>query len=240
MIVLELSATRFVLLVAIAVMLTSACADSRPDAADGPPADTSVLASRPHAMPAPLPTGDWDTVYSGDQEIVRGVSHRSIYASREQGVIDRLVLVYRIELGKRYEFLPRTNCSSPDYFYATTEEGAVGSGGCWHVRAVNLGLAGDPHWVNLVLAHYAQSGDLYLPAVMVGVRFIRYHEGQLLQVDYLWNADLLLPPPAGHVWTPDDWNNASVALDPAKQVIMQTLQRWGEQWQSRLSETQPH
>jgi len=59
-------------------------------------------------------------------------------------------------------------------------------------------------------------------------RYIRYHAGDLLQVDYLWNADLLLPPPAGRGWTPGDWSNTAGAADPAQRAVMPTLPRRGQ------------
>lgn len=191
------------------------------------------------AAEPPLPPGSWKTVHRSRQDIPHGVAQRAIWISRDQDVIDRAVLEFAMQLGRRWEFQPRQSCASADYFSQVTGVPTVDTGECWHVRAVNLGTAGDPHPVNLILAEFARSHDLYLPAVMVGVRFIRYHEGRLLQLDYLWNADLLLPPPPDRVWTPADWSNDAVAADPAKRTIMRTLQRWGQDWEPKVAATLP-
>lgn len=186
----------------------------------------------------PLPPGNWQTIHSGRQEMPRGWSDRAILVSREGDVIDRVVLVYRIHLGKRWEFTPRDACHNVEYF-AQHGHAAADRGACRHVRAVNLGTAGQPHWVNIALSSHAEAQDVYLPATMVGVRYIHYQEGELLQVDYLWNADLLLPPPDGRVWLPGDWSNAAVAGDASKQAVMRTLQRWAEEWQPRIDAVMP-
>jgi len=235
---------------ALVALLLAGCADApgtapgRAPVAGGAPASDAAPVAAPAAAPAaapgvPLPPGTWRTAYSGKQEIVRGTAERMVLVSESRGVVDRVVLVYRVHLGLRYEFQPRESCRDPSYYHQVINESGGGAGDCWHVRAVNLGLAGEPHWVNLVLAFDAERQDLFLPAVMPGVRFIRYAEGEMLQVDYLWNPDLLLPAPAGakgaRVWEPDDWTNKAVAADPAKQAVMRTLQRWGEDWQARLA-----
>lgn len=178
-------------------------------------------------------------MYKGTQDLAHGQASRAVHASVTRGIVERVVLVYRVSLGKRFEFLPRASCASPDYYHQQANEEGDGSGACWHVRAVNLGLADDPHWVNLVLAHYADTHDLYLPAAMLGVRFIRYHEGELLQVDYLWNPDLLLTPPAGRVWVPEDWSNAAVQAAPDKRAIMEVIRGWSEDWQPKVDAALP-
>ena len=186
-------------------------------------------------MSAPLPPGEWTLLYRTDQAVRGGTAVREIYVSDTRGVIERAVLDYRVQLGKRYDFLPRESCKSPDYYYQQEKVLGPGSGECWHVRAISLGTAGDPHWVNLVMDQYATERDLYLSPVMIGTRFIRYQEGELVQIDYLWNAELLLAPPEGRAWEPADWSNAAVALDPRKRVIMETLRRWSEDWQQKLA-----
>lgn len=60
-----------------------------------------------------------------------------------------------------------------------------------------------------------------------------------MQVDYLWNADLPPPPPAGRALVPEDWGNAAVASDQGKQAIMRTLRRWGEDWRPRVAAVLP-
>ncbi|MBK8175929.1 MAG: hypothetical protein IPK66_11870 [Rhodospirillales bacterium] len=201
---------------------------------------TSPASPTAALMVPPMPPGDWQSIYEGDQNLLGGVSHRRILVSENHGVIDRLVLVYRVELGMRYDFKPRTSCSRPEYYYAVNSSAAnTGSGACWHIREINLGLGGHPHWINVVLAHYAAGRDEYLPVVMVGARFIRFHDGQLWQVDYGWNPDLLLPPPENTVWQPADWTNEAVASDPAKQVVMETLRHWAEDWEPQIAEQFP-
>jgi hypothetical protein len=182
----------------------------------------------------PLPPGHWQAIDAGDQAVSGGSSGRIIYVSTVRGIVDRVVLVHRMTLGLRYQFQPRRSCADPGYFYQEPERPLPEGGACWHIRAVNLGLAGDPHWLNRALAQYADGQDLYLPVVMLGPRFIRYQGETLVQVDYLWNPDLLLSPPAGTLWRPEDWSNAAVADDPAKGAVMSTLVRWARQWQPRL------
>jgi hypothetical protein len=227
------------LIAAVLVLLLTACAADRKVVGPGPSGEPATILPAPTPADPPMPPGRWETVYAGRQEMSRGWSERAVMVSRAADVIDRAVLVYRIHLGKRWEFLPRDACRDPGYWYETGDDAGAESGACWHVRAVNLGTAGQPHWVNVVLAGHAESNDLFLPAVMIGVRYIRYHADNLLQVDYLWNPDLLLPPPAGRVWRPDDWRNAAIADDPSKQAIMRTLRRWAEEWQPRIAAALP-
>lgn len=219
----------------LAVWLLGGCASP---AAGPKPADAPADAA---AARVPLPPGAWTTIYDGDQAVLRGAAHRQILFSVSRGMVGRAVLVYRVQLGMRYEFLPRTSCSSPGYWYATAEPVAPDRtrGACWHVRAVNLGLAGEPHWVNPVMSAYADGRELYLPATMIGVRYVRHHQGEMLQVDYLWNPDLLLPPPDAGVWQPDDWSNAAVEADPRKRAIMQVIRGWAEEWEPRVQAALP-
>lgn len=221
------------LLAGACLIALAACAADRVGDAGVDPG-TRGAGGGPAGLSAPLPPGNWTLLYHGDQDVRGGTAAREIYVSETRGVIDRVVLDYRVHLGKRYDFLPRESCRSPEYYYQQEKVGP-GSGECWHVRAISLGTAGDPHWVNVAIDQYATARDLFLSPVMIGTRFIRYQDGELIQVDYLWNAELLLAPPAGRVWEPEDWSNAAVARDPAKRVIMETLRRWSEEWQPTLA-----
>jgi hypothetical protein len=110
---------------------------------------------------------------------------------------------------------------------------------CWHVRTVSFGLSGDPHWINKALNLYATKLNLFAPAEMVGVRFVRHMDSELLQVDYLWNPDLLMPRPDGEVWTTKDWTNAAIAADPRKKLIMDWIRKWAEDWHPRIERAMP-
>jgi hypothetical protein len=222
-------------LIALAVAACAQAPAGSPGEAARPPSAAAAADS------VPLPPGDWTIVYAGEQEVHRGESARSIHVSVDRGVVDRAVLVYRVHLGLRYGFLPRESCSDPAYWFERSSDADAqpGTGACWHVRAVNLGVAEKPHWVSLLMAYYADNQNLYLPAVMIGVRYVRHHQGDLVQIDYLWNPDLLLPPPAGRVWEPADWSNEAVAADPRKQAIMRVLRGWGEEWEPRVAPALP-
>ena len=74
---------------------------------------------------------------------------------------------------------------------------------------------------------------------MRAVRFVRHKDAELLQVDYLWNPDLLMPRADGQVWSANDWTNASVATDPRKKLIMDWIRKWAEDWHPRIERAMP-
>lgn len=182
----------------------------------------------------PLPPGDWKEVFSGSNDLSRGTSDRKILVGISGDVVDRVILIYTIEIGRRDYFKPRQSCRHEDYFFQTTTVSEEAKEDCWHVRNVSMGLSGDPHWINKALDLYAKKMDLFAPAVLVGARFIRHRDSELLQVDYLWNPDVLLPRDDGGVWTLEDWSNPAIARDPRKQLVMDEIRRWARDWHPRM------
>lgn len=182
----------------------------------------------------PLPPGEWKEVLSGSNDLSRGTSDRKILVEIGGDVIDRVILVYHIEIGRRDYFKPRQSCRHEDYFFQTTTVSEEAKEDCWHVRTVSMGLSGDPHWINKALDLYAKKLDLFAPAVLVGARFIRHRDSELLQVDYLWNPDVLLPRDDGRVWALEDWSNPAIARDPRKQLAMDEIRRWARDWHPRM------
>jgi len=187
----------------------------------------------------PLPPGEWREAFSGSKDLSRGTSYRKILVGVSGDVIDRLILIYQIEIPRRDYFKPRESCVHEDYYFQTTTVSEEAMEDCWHVRNVSMGLLGDPHWVNKALDLYARNLDLFAPAVWVGTRFIRHKDSDLLQVDYLWNPDVLLPRGDGRVWAAPDWSNSAIAADPRKKLIMDEIRRWSVDWHPRMERALP-
>ena len=225
------------ILALLVVSLLAACESPRstPSAASGPQQPTTTIGD----IKVPLPPGEWREAFSGSKDLSRGTSFRKILVGVNGDVIDRLILIYLVEIGRRDYFKPRVNCSHEDYFFETTTVSDKAKEDCWHVRNVSMGLKGDPHWINKALDLYAKKMDLYAPAVWVGPRFVRHKDSELLQVDYLWNPDLLLPHPEGQVWAVEDWANPAIAGDPRKKRVMDETRRWGGEWHPRMQRALP-
>lgn len=187
----------------------------------------------------PLPPGEWKEAYSGSNDLSGGTANRKILVGVSGDVIDRIILVYHIEIGRRDYFKPRESCRHEDYYFQTTTISEEAMEDCWHVRNVSMGLKGDPHWINKALDLYAKNLDLFAPAVWVGTRFVRHKDSELLQVDYLWNPDVLLPRDDGRVWAVEDWSNAAIAGDPGRKVVMDQIRRWGQDWHPRIARAFP-
>lgn len=187
----------------------------------------------------PLPPGDWREAYSGSKDLSRGTSYRKILVEVSGDVMDRVILIYQIEIGRRDYFKPRKSCRHEEYFFQTTTVSEKAMEDCWHVRNVSMGLKGDPHWINKALDLYARKMDLFAPAVWVGTRFIRHKDSDLLQVDYLWNPEVLLPRSDGRVWAVEDWSNSPIAGDPRRKIVMDEIRRWGQDWHPRMEQALP-
>ncbi len=225
-----------VVLALLALSVLTACESPRTT----PPKRTAAVAAPGQPQTAigrfqvPLPPGEWKEVFSGSNDLSGGTSNRKILVETSGDVIDRVILVYHIEIGRRDYFKPRQSCRHEDYFFQTTTVSEEAKEDCWHVRNVSMGLSGDPHWINKALDLYAKKLDLFAPAVLVGARFIRHRNSELLQVDYLWNPDALLPRDDGRVWALDDWSNPAIARDPRKQLVMDEIRRWAQDWHPRM------
>ena len=221
----------------------SACESPRTTPKTGPataaaagPAQASSTIGR---FQVPLPPGDWKEAYSGSNELSAGTSYRKILVGVSGDVIDRVILLYHIEIGRRDYFKPRESCNNEGYFFQTTTLSVEAMEDCWHVRNVSMGLSGDPHWVNKALDLYAKKLNLYAPAVFVGTRFVRHKDSELLQVDYLWNPDVLLPGDDGRVWAAEDWSNPAIAGDPRRKLVMDEIRRWSRDWHPRVERAFP-
>ena len=226
------------ILAILVLSLLAACESPRSTSSatvSGPEQPTTTIGD----IKVPLPPGDWREAFSGSKDLSRGTSFRKILVGVNGDVIDRLILIYLVEIGRRDYFKPRANCRHDDYFFQTTTVSDKAMEDCWHVRNVSMGLKGDPHWINKALDLYAKKMDLYAPAVWVGPRFVRHKNSELLQVDYLWNPDVLLPHPEGRVWAVEDWANPAIAGDPGKKLVMDETRRWGRELHPRLQRALP-
>lgn len=228
----------------LVLWIVSACETPRTTPATGATGVSAIAASGQAQatigrFQVPLPPGKWKEAFSGSQNLSRGTSHRKILIGVSGDVIDRVILLYLIEIGGRDYFKPRKNCTHTDYFFQTTTVSETAKEDCWHVRNVSMGLSGDPHWINEALDLYAKKLDLYFPAVLVGARFIRHQDSELLQVDYLWNPDMVLPRGDGRVWAAEDWSNPAVAGDPGRKLVMDEIRRWALDWHPRIERAFP-
>lgn len=229
------------ILAVLVLSVSSAC--ESPRGATSAPASPIAAPAQPTTaigpIQVPLPPGDWKEAFSGSKDLSRGTSYRKILVSVSGDVIDRLILIYFLEIGRRDYFKPRANCRHEDYFFQTTTVSEEAMEDCWHVRSVSMGLKGDPHWINKALDLYAKKLKLFAPAVWVGPRFVRHKDSELLQVDYLWNPDVLLPRGDGRVWATEDWANAAIAVDPRRKLVREELRRWARDWHPRMERALP-
>lgn len=194
---------------------------------------SGVMEMKP-GITVPLPPGNWTVIKEQEWPSDGATNWRRILLSVNQEVIDRATFIYSREIYKWKYFTTPKKCKNSFYYYQEEPENKHGKGACWHVRVVNLGTAGNPHAINKYLSRIAKEKSVYLPITMIGVRFVRHEWQRFLQVDYLWNADLLLPHPGGGVWRPQEWDNESVKNDPAKKVIMETIKAWSAAQHARI------
>jgi hypothetical protein len=180
----------------------------------------------------PLPEGSWREVLTREEAFKagRGSSTRKVLARVRDGVVERLVLIHVVDAGSGEAFREQKACARDTYYYQTITERGQGIGDCWHVRFANFGLAGDPHWLSEDVDGYLRRERLSMSVVMLGVRFVRHAGPTLVQVEYLWNPDLVLAPKERVVWLPPDWQNPAVRARPDRRAVMETLKQWGQNW----------
>jgi hypothetical protein len=224
----------------LAVVL-GACAAGGPGAPPGtdhaPPrastlAPPDVATTRRYADTSiPFPEGEWTFIGEIIDERVQIVSQRqAVWASDANGVIDRLVAVWSQTRRSQDTFAPFEACTNDSYLHAEVYRNARNDQACWHLRAVSLGLAGDPPAPNRKIAEFADQRGLVLPATMVGVRYVATAGETRHAVEYLFNPDLLAPAEGGRLWEPADWTSATVAGDPRRRAVVAALRDWGERW----------
>lgn len=233
----------FCVLLAILFHVLAACAPQpprAPDAAQAVPAVTdnpkpTVASTRSFQdVTVPLPQGQWHEVGEvTDTSVENFPQHHAIYASISGGVIDRVITVWwqRRERPEDW-FTPYAYCDHQSYLYAVVITNSRNNHACWHVRAVNLGLAGDAPNQNRLIAEFAAHRNLYSPVTMVGVRFVEGRGFTRHYIEYLWNVDLLLPRKDGSVWRPADWHADAITGDPRRQTVAQALADWGARWRT--------
>ena len=209
-----------------------AAAPSRPTAGETPStAEGAFTAGR---FQVPLPPGRWQVAYSQEEKLDAGRAWRHVLIREQSSVVYQAVLIYRSELDGGQRYRPREACRYEGYFYSAETEIGRGAGDCRQVRAVSFGLAGPPNPVSLVFQAIRDKYQYFAPAAMLGSRHIRFAGRDQLQVDYLWTAELLLPPESGGVWRAQDWSNEAVRQDGRKLAIMTNLQRWNDAWHPRI------
>lgn len=199
------------------------------DAKLAPPEVDTIRSFMDVAMP--FPEGDWE--YVGDivdDSLPNSPQHRAVWASAENGVLDRLVVVWRQSRQAEDSYPPFPGCDDHDYPHAVVYRNAPDDQACWHVRPVSLGLAGDAPVLNRIVAAYAERRDLVWPAAMVGVRYLATDGRTRRSIEYLYNTDLLAPTPDRRIWRPSDWTRTRVAADPRRRAVVSALREWGERW----------
>lgn len=221
-------------------LILGACATAGPGAEPG----AAVVTTREAGLPppnvaftrryagvaVPFPSGNWTLVSQTTIESESPAAVRqALWASTAGGVVDRLVAV-RIHPRPPEGFAPFAQCAATGYPHAAVYRNARDDQACWHVRPVNLGLAGEPPLANQVVAAFAEGGGLTLPATMVGVRYVATSGGARRQIEYLFNPDLLAPAAGGRLWRPTDWTRSAVAGDPRRRAMVTSLSGWGERW----------
>jgi hypothetical protein len=243
-----MSMTRGAGIVLLAAMVLAGCESApadkaRPETATPPASGAQKVVEGSFAdgpFVLPLPPGRWQVAYSTEEKVSFGKAWRHVLVKTEGRFIKQAVFIYRTEIGGRQAYEQREACGYEGYFHSVVADGGKGSGECWHVRTVSLGLIGTPNPVSEVFRVLAEKFDLVAPLTMVGTRYIRFKAQDQLQVDYVWTPELLVPPPVrGQVWKPEDWSNEAVRRDANKLIAMKTLQRWGEAWYPKIEQAFP-
>ncbi len=182
----------------------------------------------------PLPPGRW-TIAHNQTEVLGSNSSQLFLVSTTEGTIDRMVTILRRTNPARDGFPPHALCSYPQYHAMTTAVNTRSHQECRHVRGVNYGLAGSPHPVNRILFDYAGTHKLFFPATMVGPRYHFADTAEMIEIEYLWNVDVLLPADTkAGVWVYPDWTKAAAEKDPRKTAIITELTRWGSEWLAKV------
>lgn len=241
--VLRSSARRWTAAVALAGAVILAGCAAAPDGSgaskDGP---SAVLPSTEvGSVRIPLPPGTWRTVLTREEPFKagRGRDTWTVSARVRDGVVERLVLAQVVEAGAGAAFGEQKTCQRDTYYFQTITVKQRGRGDCWHVRYANFGLQQNPHWLSKEVDAFLRREGLSMSVVMPGVRFVRHDGPLLVQVEYLWNPDVLLRPRGRPIWLPADWENAAVRADPERRAVMEMLRRWGEDWHPNIVRAVP-
>lgn len=195
-------------------------------------APPEVASTRPYRnIAVPFPEGNWILV--GEVVDTRNAGppqQQAVWVSDAEGVIDRLVTVWDEARPPRTAFSPFAGCTDARYLHAAVYRNARDDQACWHVRPVSLGLAGEPPALHFLIAEFAERRDLVLPPTMIGVRFVATQGASRHAIEYLFNVDLLAPPPGRGLWRPTDWTTAAVDRDPRRRGVVAAFRDWGERW----------
>lgn len=181
----------------------------------------------------PLPEGQWQLAASVSEvgNFPNFPQEHTALVSVTDHVVDRMVTVWvQRRLRAQDWFSPFDYCTDPSYPYSKVDVNQRNLHRCWHVRAVNLATAGAPSSIIRELDQYARQHALFLPVVMIGVRFIEGRGRERHYVEYLWNADALFPKAGEDLWLPIDWTRQAVDSDPRRKAVMHALAEWGERW----------
>lgn len=214
----------------------------------GPPAAQVPAGPAPEGVVVgdtfvPLPTGDWTKIATldatGSNNRAAWSGERTVLVSRIDGVVDRIVMILSQRLSSHRRYNLTTACRSETFHYSEARRVNAMSNDCWHVRTLSFGLAGDPHPVNLSLAEYAEREGVYVPITALGTRFIRTQGREKVEVEYLWNVDLLDPRFDGKPALPADWSGDAIGADPVKQAVLDAVVLWSEEWYPTLGRSAP-
>lgn len=195
----------------------------------------------------PLPGGEWREVYTHE---IPGRSPNApqlfkVYASVSGSVIDRAAIVWvqrkftYTDKWRQYQSCLTTNDQNVHFSEVSLNEGGTTPTtnpklDCWHVRTLSMGRAGGAHPAIEALHVYAEREGLVMPTAMIGARFAQKRIPDRREyAEYLWNPDVLAPNPSG-IWGPADWTQNAVANDPARQIVIERITRWGKAWRPGL------
>lgn len=196
------------------------------------PGTPSVAEMRSYqGVKVPLPRGQWQEIGEVFDNSYAGFPQKQVvYASYNQNVIDRLVTVWWQDRTPPDWFTPFAYCEHRTYPYSAVFQNYKNNHACWHVRPVNLGLAGNTPTLNAKIAEFARRNNLFLPVTMIGVRFVETSGTTRHYIEYLWNMDLILPREDDQIWRPSDWNKNAIATDPRREAAVRAFVNWGQRW----------
>lgn len=182
------------------------------------------------ARTVPLPPGEWTPIRRIERAGSGWNSQRVILVSRIDNVIDRYVTIMTQQLTTSSSYNLTGSCSGGDFHHSNTRSSRGFSNDCWQVRTLSLGLGGDAHPQNEVMAIYAEENRLFAPLAAIGTRFIITSGPSKLEVEYLWNPDLLTATFDGDPSRPEDWSRIEIEGDPGKRAVIDAIIRWSIDW----------
>jgi len=181
---------------------------------------------------APLQEGRWQLVgETGFEKGTPGFPEKQVtYASVDNGAVDRVVTIWHQKRPSNGFFTPFRHCADGSYLHSVKRA----PNKCWHLRAVNLGVAGNAPQMNTLLANFARQRGAFLSPTMLGVRFVQDRHTTRHYIEYMWSSDLLYGKAQNAVWLPEDWSKSQVTADVRKGAIANGLTEWAVHWEPAI------